>query len=173
MIETKSKIKDISRSISGECTLTLTVPEHSLSALEQYIDKELTVKLTRYKLKRSRDANNYFWELCGKLSAKIHIPPDDIYRELIKSVGGNYEVVPIRNDAVDTWIKNWESRGLGWVCETTPSKLDGYTNVLTYYGSSSYDTAQMSRLIELIITECKNAGIETSTPEEIIRITED
>lgn len=173
MIETKSKIKDISRSISGECTLTLTVPEHSLSALEQYIDKELTVKLTRYKLKRSRDANNYFWELCGKLSAKIHIPPDDIYRELIKSVGGNYEVVPIRNDAIDTWIKNWESRGLGWVCETTPSKLKGYTNVLTYYGSSSYDTAQMSRLIELIIIECKNAGIETSTPEEIIRITED
>ncbi len=173
MIETKSKIKDISRSISGECVVSINVPEHILSALEAYISKDLTLRISEYRKKRSNDANAYFWELCGKLSAKLHIKPEDIYRDLIKGVGGNYEVVPIRNDAVDTWIKNWESRGLGWVCETTPSKLKGYTNVLTYYGSSSYDTAQMSRLIELIITECKNAGIETSTPEEIIRITED
>ena len=164
MLEIKSKIKDISRSLSGECTLTLTVPEHSLAALEQYIDKDLTVRVSKYRPKRSKDANAYFWELCGKLSAKIHIEPDNIYRELIKSVGVNYEVVPIRNDAVETWIKNWESRGIGWVCETVPSKLEGYTNVLTYYGSSVYDTAQMSRLIELIIIECKNAGIETATP---------
>lgn len=173
MLETKSKIKDIARSLNGECSVTLTIPESALKSLEEYADKELTVKVSQYRPKRSKDANAYFWELCGKLSVKLNIRPDDIYRYLIKGVGGNYEVVPIRNDAVDTWIKNWQSRGIGWVCETTPSKLEGYTNVLTYYGSSVYDTAQMSRLIDLIVTECKDNDIETATPEELSRILEE
>ena len=34
-------------------------------------------------------------------------------------------------------------------------------------GSSDYDTAQMSRLIEIIIQECKAQGIETMTPREL------
>ena len=172
MLEIKSKIKDIARSLSGECSVTLNVPESTLRSIEEYTDKDLTLKISQYRPKRSKDANAYFWELCGKLSEKINLPPDSIYRELIKSVGGNYEVVPIRNDAVDTWIKNWQSRGIGWVCDTTPSKLEGYTNVLTYYGSSVYNTAQMSRLIDLMITECKSNGIETATPEELSRIME-
>lgn len=107
MLEIKSKIKDIARSLSGECSVTLNVPEGTLRSIEEYIDKDLTLKISQYRPKRSKDANAYFWELCGKLSEKINLPPDSIYRELIKSVGGNYEVVPIRNDAVDTWIKNW------------------------------------------------------------------
>ena len=167
MLEVKAKIKDIVRSLSGECAVTLTVPETALNGLEEYTDKDLTVKVSQYRSKRSKDANAYFWELCGKLSVKLRISPEAIYRILIKDVGGNYEIVPIRNDAVDTWIKNWQSRGMGWVCETTPSKLEGYTNVFSYYGSSVYDTAQMSRLIELIVNECKENNIETATPEEL------
>ena len=167
MLEARARIKDIMRSLSGECAVTLTVPESALKSLEEYTGKDLTIKLSQYRQKRSKDANAYFWELCGKLAVKLHISPDNIYRELIKSVGGNYEIVPIRNDAVETWVKNWQSRGIGWVCETVPSKLEGYTNVLTYYGSSVYDTAQMSRLIELIIEECKENNIETATPEEL------
>ena len=37
-------------------------------------------------------------------------------------------------------------------------------------GSSDYDTAQMSRLIEIIVEECKTQGIETLTPEELARM---
>jgi len=172
MLEQKCRIKDISKSINGECVLSLVIPPSALSICNEYTDKDLRLKLCEWKNKRSRDANAYFWELCGTLAAKIKRPPKEIYRELIKDVGGNYTVVPIRNDAVDTWIANWESRGPGWVCETIPSKLEGYTNVITYYGSSVYDTAQMSRLIELIIAECKSQGIETATPEELSLIME-
>ena len=47
------------------------------------------------------------------------------------------------------------------------SKLDGYTNVITYYGSSTYDSLQMSRLINLIQEDCKQYGIEVMTPAEL------
>ena len=43
----------------------------------------------------------------------------------------------------------------------------GFTNVITYYGSSSYNTAEMTKLIDLIVQECKQLGIETKTPEEL------
>ena len=51
--------------------------------------------------------------------------------------------------------------------ETSPSKIDGCTNVILYYGSSEYDTRQMSRLINLIVEDCKIQGIETMTPDEL------
>jgi hypothetical protein len=38
---------------------------------------------------------------------------------------------------------------------------------MCYYGSSYYDTAQMSRLIELAVQDCKELGIETRSEEEI------
>lgn len=137
-----------------------------IASLEEDKDYELTIG--KVKQQRSNDANRYFWELVGKLSAKVNIPPEEIYRTFIKDVGGNYEVIPIREDAVDTWIKNWKSKGIGWQCDIIgDSKLRGYKNVICYYGSSTYDTKQMARLIDLCVTECKTQGIETMTPAEL------
>ena len=42
-----------------------------------------------------------------------------------------------------------------------------FTNVITYYGSSVYNTAEMTKLIELIIQECKQLDIETKPQAEI------
>lgn len=124
--------------------------------------------LKEHRKKRSLDANAYAWTLLGKLANKVGLPKEEVYREIIKDVGGNYEVLPIRNDAVDKWISNWQQKGIGWVCDILgESKLDGYTNVITYYGSSTYDSLQMSKLINLIVEECKQQGIETMTPAEL------
>lgn len=132
------------------------------------LDGEKNYVLTIGNDKRSNEANAYYWNLVNELSDKIGIPPKEIYRTHIKDVGGNYEVIPIRDDALETWINNWVSRGLGWVCESIgESKLRGYTNVICFYGSSTYDTRQMSRLIDLCVQDCKAQGIETMTPNEL------
>lgn len=124
--------------------------------------------LKEHKQKRSLDANAYAWVLIGKLANKIGLPKEEVYREFVKDVGNNYEILPIRNEAVDKWISNWQSKGIGFVCDILgESKLDGYTNVITYYGSSTYDSSQMSKLINLIVDECKQQGIETMTPAEL------
>ena len=136
----------------------------SIATLDENKDYVLTIAND----KRSNDANSYYWTLIGKLAEKIGIPPKAIYRTHIKDVGGNYEVVPIRDDAVETWIKNWQGKGIGWVSESIgQSKLRGYTNVICFYGSSTYDTKQMSRLIDLCIQDCKAQGIETMTPNQL------
>lgn len=137
-------------------------------------DKKYVAELKEYRERRSLDANAYCWVLLGKLSGKLQIPPEEIYRAAIKDVGDNYEVMPVRNDALERWKEIWSGNGVGWLCdEIGPSKLDGYTNVRCFYGSRVYDRAQMGRLIDIIVQECKLQGVETMTPAELARLTEE
>lgn len=129
-------------------------------------DKTKKYEVKEYKEKRSLDANAYAWVLLGKLQDKLHISKEEIYKDAIKTIG-SYEVIPIKNEAVERFRQSWSKNGLGWITETTKSKLEGFTNVIAYYGSSSYNTSEMSRLIELIVQECKQQGIETKTQQEI------
>lgn len=129
------------------------------------------VEITRHTEHRSLDANAYFWVLCGKLAAKVGRGPDEIYRDMIKDVGDNYDVVPVRVDVVQRWIDNWQSNGIGWICEDLgESKIQGYNNTRCYIGSSRYDTKQMHRLIDLIVQECRQQDIETMSPDKIERM---
>ena len=131
-------------------------------------DKEYNLVIDKVVKKRSNDANRYFWELVGKLSEKINVSPEEIYRTYIRDIGGNYEVMPIKDEAVDTWKAIWRQRGIGWQCDIIgESKLRGYTNVICYYGSSTYNSKQFSRLINLCVEDCKAQGIETMTPTEL------
>jgi len=137
-------------------------------------EKTYDADLKVHRNKRSLDANAYFWVLIGKLAATMHEPMDEIYRQYVKDIGDNFVIVPIRDDAKEQWIKNWSSRGIGWICEDLgKSKIDGYSNIVCYYGSSVYDTAQMSRLIDLVVQDCKDQDIETATPEQLAMIKEE
>ena len=137
-------------------------------------DRKYVLEIHEYRQRRSLDANAYCWLLLGKLSAKLGIPADQLYREAIQDVGDNFYIMPIRDNAVERWVAIWQHNGIGWICENLgPSKIDGYTNVLNYYGSSVYDKAQMARLIDIIVDECKEQGIETLTPEELARLREE
>lgn len=165
---------DVSFNAKGQPIISFTVNEkfELLQAFDELKDCEkLSIKFGRYHPKRSLDQNGYFWQLCGKLSAKIGIPPKTIYKEYIKDIGGNYEVTPIKTGAVERWIEIWQSSGIGFISEDLgESKIKGYHNVCNYYGSSFYDTAQMTRLLNLVVADCKENSIETMTPEELARL---
>lgn len=156
--------------------LTLAVKPNYRSAVKEFClkmrEKVHTAVLKEYR-PRSLDANAYFWVLCDKLAEKTRISKDRIYRNLIKEIGGNSETVCVQNNAVDKLCEGWGHNGLGWLTDTSESKIEGCTNVTLYYGSSSYDTAQMSRLIDLTVQECREQEIETMTPEELSRLKED
>lgn len=137
-----------------------------ISSLEELKEDKLSVEIKKYRNKRSLDANAYMWVLISKLEEKLNVSKDIIYKDAIRNIGV-YEVIPVKNEAVDRFIEAWSKNGLGWVCETTKSKLEGYTNILAYYGSSTYNTAEMSRLIDLIVQECKQLNIETMSKPEL------
>lgn len=125
---------------------------------QQPDDKVFEIK--EHKKKRSLNANSYAWVLCGAIANILGSTKEEVYKKVIREVG-EFEVVPIRRDAVEKFIKIWRSKGLGWLCDAKPSKLEGYVNVTVYYGSSVYDTKQMSRLINSLVEEAKILGIVT------------
>jgi hypothetical protein len=136
------------------------------TALEEAGDT-LTVAVSKYRKRRSLSANAYFWELIGRLSEKLNISKEETYWEYIKHMG-IYRSVEVDNKAVDTIIKMWKSHGLGWIAEKTDDgEREGFSLINLYYGSSSYNTKQMSRLIDSVVNDCKEQGIETLPPEQL------
>lgn len=133
-------------------------------------DKQYSLTIKEHKKKRSLDANAYAWVLLDKLAAVIHESKEAIYKSYIKEIGGNSELVCIKTEAAESLRAGWSRNGLGWQSDTMPSKLPGCTNVILYYGSSVYDTEQMSRLIDLIVQDCNIFGIDTKDPEELEKL---
>ena len=132
-----------------------------------------TAVLKWFRKRRSLDANAYAWAMLWKLSAVLHIPKEEIYRDIIKDIGGNYETLRMSTDAVAPFKEHWGHGRVGWMVEELESTQNGYTTVIAYYGSSVYDTRQMSRLIDCIVDECKSQGIEVLTERELSLLKED
>lgn len=170
MLTFKAKLKDYMRTLDKQLILMLDtkeeMPEDELIKLLN-TDKGVKVQLSVWREARSSNANSYAWVLLDEIAKKTRSTKELIYRDIIAKVGV-FEILPIKNEAVNNFIDKWESRGLGWVCEVMrDSKIQGYTNVIAYYGSSVYNTKEMSRLIDEIVQEAQELGIQTIKDIEI------
>lgn len=136
-----------------------------LMDLNEYIDK-----LVNRKVKRSINANNYLWQIIQQIADKLGSTKEDIYKHAILDKG-QFQIIPVKNEVVEQFIKCWNRNGLGNICEVKgKSKIEGYTNVICYFGSSSYDSIQFHAFTEYIVEEAKELGIDTRTPDEIMML---
>lgn len=132
--------------------------------LQMAEDLEITIK--KRSKKRSLNANAYCWTLIGRIAERLRTTKTAVYLEYIKDCGV-YRVITLSDNAVGTFKHVWEDQGLGWLCETSKSRIKGFTDVVAYYGTSSYNVSQMARFIDYVVGEAKNLGIETLTAREI------
>lgn len=140
----------------------------AMAAVRNHRDRLYDLEVREHRKKRSLDANAYAWMLINELAKVLRITPAEVYRQAIQSIGGNYEVIPIKEEAAEHFRRIWEAQGLGWPCvDMGLSKIPGYRNLRAYYGSSTYDTRQMSILIDNLVQDCKALGIETMSAEEL------
>lgn len=160
-----SKLTGIQRLFGGEWAITFSTREDFLAEYERLKEIPVNVEIKKAANKRSKDANAFCWVLVDKIAERMRIAKSEVYRSAIREIGGVSETVCVRDKAVDRLRSGWEKNGIGWQTETMPSKLPGCTNVVLYYGSSTYDTAQMSRLIDLLIQEAEQLGIPTLRDE--------
>lgn len=176
MYELTGKIADLSLDFrTGKAKLTLELNEKQ-AAMDMYDEfheaEKLSIKICKYRQKRSLDANRYFWHLCGELAKKLSDEgvlhtKEDIYRDAIKKIGVwiDDEVIP---EKVQWRCAAWERLGTGWITERVDFSADGNREIIRfYYGSSQYNTKQMSKLIDNIVQDCKEQGIQTMTPDQI------
>lgn len=165
----RARLHDLSRGLDGGYLLTVSTREDIRGLFEALREKDLDIDLKKHREKRSLDANAYFWSLCNLLSAKLRIPPNDVYRNYIRDIGGNFEIVPVKEERIEDWRRIWCRGHSGRIVDDLgPCRtIKGYHNTRCYIGSSDYDTAQMSRLIDMIVEDCREQGIETMTEREL------
>ena len=120
-------------------------------------------------------ANAYCWVLCEKIAietstSNVCITKEDVYREAIRRVGV-FQIVRVATAAVAYTCEHWQRSGLGWIAEPMGHCTgDDYDDVCLYYGSSTYDRAEMARLLDDLIEDAEALGIETKSPEEVDRL---
>ena len=162
------RLKDMVKSRSGEWIISFSTPEDFSAAFDELADKEVTVEIKQAHRKRSKTANDFCWALCTDIGKAIKppIPKEEVYRKAIRDVG-EYEPLPIREDAVETFQNRWQAKGTGWFADVIDdSKLPGYKLVFAYYGSSTYDTASMGRLLDYLVQDAMNMGLKIPTSKE-------
>ena len=129
--------------------------------------KKLAVDIEQHRNKRSLDANSYCWVLCQKIAEVIESTKEEVYQKVIREEG-QWNDFPIVDEAVDTFISRWNRKGLGDFAEIQrPSKIEGYTIIRAYYGSSIYNSKEMSTLINELVIQAQELGIETKPEAEI------
>lgn len=134
-------------------------------------DTPLTVEVKRYRPRRSKNANDYLWALITKISEHQGISPEEVYRKEIREAGvcTSFSVLA---HAYDRFAACWREKGIGWFTDIT-GRSGSVIYFLAYHGSSSYDTAEMTRLIDSTIRDAKALGIETATPAELALLMDD
>ena len=171
MSEWVGRLKDLSRSLDGSWNISFKVSGHvvpeNMAGLQ---NADLDICVRKHRNRRSLDANAYAWVLINKLAAAMHLDKSEIYRNAIRAIGGVSDTVCVRQDALNALRRGWEAHGIGWQTDTLPSKIPGCINVVLYYGSSIYDSRQMSLLIDHLIQDAKALGIETLPPRELERM---
>ena len=128
--------------------------------------KQYTVEIKEYRETRTRTANNFLWSCLDKCAEKLHTTKEELYRKYIPSVG-TFRDWDLPEDKVGTFCHAWESQGTGWVTERVDYAGDG--NLITiraYYGSSTYTKKRMSRLIDMVVEDAKELGVDCMTDKD-------
>jgi len=168
----KARISDLSIDLTTrKQRLTLELCGDFRRQYDDLQGKDLELTLKPYRERRSLNANAYLWKLIGDLAESMNLPPVEVYRNAIKRVGIYKDFCDLSEKDAKTLQTAWGMLGLGWVCEQLDYAENGENvTIRCYYGSSVYNTKQMARLIDDVVSDCKEMGIETKPPEEIDRL---
>lgn len=151
--------------------ISLLVDTNNKDIVEQLKNEnKLTIELKKWRQKRSLDANSYCWVLCDKIAKELCkdgtiVTKEDVYKDAILQIG-SFEPFIVQEKTYSKFKRIWEKQGLGFLVQEV-SKKDKCIKVNCYYGSSTYNTKEMSLLIECIVELAKTLNIETKPQSEI------
>ncbi len=168
-MKTTCRAHEYIRLANGKIRLTLET--YGLLSDEQHVqysewlqeEKKLTLNIEPYRHRRSLNANAYMWVLLDKLAGALNTDKDSLYLEMLDRYGVFTHII-VKPEVVDRVKNEWRTvRELGEVT------INGKTGIQLqcYFGSSTYNTAEMAKLIDGVVSECKEVGIEALPPDEL------
>ena len=165
-------INDISIDFNTQkAKISLILDTKQLDIIEQLKNEnKLNIELKKWYKRRSLDANAYCWVLCDEISKALTtedavVLKEDVYRDAISQIG-TFQAMIVEEKAFEDFKRIWEKQGLGFIVQEVHKK-DKCVKVHCYYGSSTYNTKEMSLLINVLVDLAKSLKIETKPQEEL------
>lgn len=150
---------------SGQTMITFTVNER---AAELEIDNikdlpQLSIEAKKYHKKRSLEANALLWACLGDIAAALRTDKWQVYLLMLKRYG-KYTYICVKPNAVEAVKAHWRE------CEEIGRVTIGgqeAVQLLCYFGSSTYDSKEMSVLLDGVISEMKEIGLQPPLPRDV------
>lgn len=165
-MKTVGRIKNVSRDWqTNKPVISIEVDSIPEDLQELTAIKDLDISIKKHRNRRSLDANGLLWKCLGDIAAAIDSDKWSVYLQMLKKYG-EYTYVVVKPQAVDMLKLQWRE------CEEV-GDIDIHgekaIQMLCYYGSSTYDSKQFSRLLDGVMYEMKQMGLETPTDEAMKR----
>ena len=161
---------------TGETILAFATSVRPVELAEEIAkikERPLDVKAAVHRNKRSINANAYFHVLVGKIADKLNLSKTRCKNVLISRYGQMLYVdeqpVVIKTQIPIDYMLEQELVH----SEPCGSKIENGMSLNYYHifrASHTYDTNEMAILINGTVEEAKELGIETLTPDEILRM---
>jgi hypothetical protein len=177
-METTGKLISVTKDfLTGKFNLTFQIDAEPMNDIETFTKRDeegklplLDIVIKLFRKKRSLDANSYFHVLVGKIAEAQTISKAKAKNILIS----RYGQVETLSDGSQLIYKSNAPVEYMMELEHThciPVKIaEDAIFYKIYRGSHTYDTYEMSKLIEGTVADAKEMGIDTKTPDEIRRM---
>ena len=156
---------EVSYTETGKQKLTFTLlQKQPIDDLKAIIanKKLIAIEVSQQKRKRSLDANGMLWAICTQIAAAIKSSKDEVYLTMLERYGVFTHII-VKAEAVERVQKEWRTcRVLG---EVTVNGKTGI-QIQCYYGSHLYDSKEFSVLLEGVISEAREMGIEVISEQD-------
>lgn len=135
---------------------------NDIKGLPDQEDLELEITVKKKSKKRSTKANAYMWTLLQKIAVVLESTKEEIYLEYLRNYG---EFTPVRIEK-----RLYPNLLMQWREVEVIEEYGDYLECLCYFGSSTFNSSQMNRVLNAITDDCHSLGIDTISPEELERI---
>ena len=137
----------------------------SLSDLNGLKDALLDLKVEKHRKKRSLDANAYLWSCLNDIAIALNTDKWSVYLQMLKRYG-KFTYIVVKQSAVEAMKQQWRE------CEVVGEIVIGgekAVQMLCYFGSSTYNSKEFSDLLNGVVSEMEEMGLQPPPTREIVQ----
>ena len=149
---------------------------HLLGKLNKTLQsEEISLVIDKWRKVRGLTANSYLFVLLNQLAPKLNESLGNQYVKAIKDYGQCFKGIAMHKEALKIFEQDWNNKATTLqhsismvdVINEFTSKGVEWVEIIAWRGSSQYDSKEFSILLNGVIEDCKEQGIETMTADEI------
>ena len=156
-----AKNVQISTFVRGGAVVSFDCSEYTKAQLQNLKLDNYTIAIEKINKKRSLNQNALLWELIGQICEKENgnkVETEDIYLQLLESAGASVDFLLGIPESEETLKKIFR------IVKVVDERIMNNRQMFVYkcyMGSSTFDTKQMTMLIEKTLERAENDGIDT------------